>query len=51
MTPAGVAATVEEIDRLYFCAECKMVFLFKSDSIDHERISGHAKMHEMPFVD
>jgi hypothetical protein len=47
---SGVGATtVEKLDRLYFCGECKMVFLFKADADDHERMKGHSRIHEMPF--
>jgi hypothetical protein len=41
--------TVEKIDRIYFCAECRMVFLFLSDASDHQRSQGHSKINEMPF--
>lgn len=41
--------TIEKIDRLFYCTECKVVFLFKSDAIDHETASGHPRMHEIPF--
>jgi hypothetical protein len=41
--------TVEKIDRIYFCAECRMVYLFKSDADDHQTETGHAGLREMPF--
>jgi hypothetical protein len=41
--------TIEEIDRLFYCTECKVVFLFSSDAIDHETASGHPRMQEMAF--
>jgi hypothetical protein len=47
MLPAGV--TVEKLDRIFFCAECKTVFLFTADARDHEKASGHAHLREMPF--
>lgn len=40
--------TVEKIDRIYFCTECRMVFLFKSDADDHGQL-GHSSLKEMPF--
>lgn len=47
ITGAGMA--VEKLDRIYFCAKCKTVFLFKADAEDHERVEGHKKISEMPF--
>jgi hypothetical protein len=42
--------TVEKIDKIYFCIECRMVFLFKSDAAaDYETMSGHKKMREFPL--
>ena len=41
--------TVEKIDRIYFCAECRMVFLFKSDAEEHQDVMGHAGIREMSF--
>ena len=48
MSPGG-EMTVEKIDRIYFCAECRMVFLFKSDADDHGHLKGHSSLREMPF--
>ena len=49
MMSPGEGMTVEKIDRIYFCTECKMVFLFKSDASDHGSIQGHSSLKEMPF--
>ncbi len=49
MLPAGAGVTVEKPDRVYFCNECRKVFLFKSDASDHEKMAGHAQIREMPF--
>jgi hypothetical protein len=49
MLPAGAGVTVEKLDRIFFCAECKTVFLFKADASDHEKASSHAHLREMPF--
>jgi hypothetical protein len=46
---AGAGVAVEKLDRIYFCAKCKTVFLFKADAEDHERAEGHEKISEMPF--
>ena len=46
---SGAGVTVEKLDRIYFCTECKTVFLFRADAEDHERTTGHTKMNEMPF--
>jgi hypothetical protein len=46
---AGATTTIEKLDTLYFCGECKMVFLFKADAADHGRIKGHSRIREMPF--
>jgi hypothetical protein len=41
MLPSGVGVTVEKLDKIYFCIECRMVFLFRSDAAaDYERMSG-----------
>jgi hypothetical protein len=49
MLPSGSGVTVEKLDKIYFCAECKTVFLFKVDASDHEKSSGHAQLRELPF--
>jgi hypothetical protein len=49
MYASSAEVTAEKVDRLYFCTECRIVFLFKSDVDDHEAISGHSKINEMPF--
>jgi hypothetical protein len=33
----------EKLDRLYVCKECKKSFLFRSDIIEHEQMTGHNK--------
>lgn len=49
MLPAGAGVTVEKLDKIYFCAECRTVFLFKADASDHEKSSGHVQLRELPF--
>ena len=49
MSTAGSGLTVEKLDKIYFCAECKIVFLFRADASDHEKASGHAQLRELPF--
>ena len=49
MLPAGAGVTVEKLDRIYFCNECRTVFLFRSDAVDHEKAEGHAQIREMSF--
>ena len=49
MLQSGAGATVEKLDRIYFCNECRTVFLFKLDAGDHEKETGHEQMREMPF--
>lgn len=49
MLPVGAGVTVEKLDRIYFCNECRTVFLFKLDASDHEKMTGHAQIREMPF--
>ena len=49
MMSPGAGVTVEKIDRIYFCTECRMVFLFKSDADDHGQLQGHSNLNEMPF--
>lgn len=41
---------VEKLDRIYVCADCKSVFLFKSDIMDHKEMSGHDDVKAMPFT-
>lgn len=41
---------VEKLDRIYVCAYCKSVFLFKSDIMDHKEMSGHDDVKAMPFT-
>jgi hypothetical protein len=40
---------VERLDKVYFCVQCKAVFLFRSDVIDHEEISGHQDAQTFPL--
>jgi hypothetical protein len=40
---------IEKLDRIYLCAQCKAVFLFKSDVEDHKEMSGHGDMKVRPF--
>lgn len=42
---AGVAA--DKLDKIYFCNECRNVFLFNTDVSDHEKMSGHTEICEM----
>ncbi|MGI0023867.1 MAG: hypothetical protein ACREA4_01825 [Nitrososphaera sp.] len=49
MMPSGAGVVVEKIDRVYFCTDCKVVYLFRSDALDHEGLTGHSEMHEIPF--
>jgi hypothetical protein len=49
MLPSGAGVTVEKLDRIYFCNECRTVFLFKTDASDHEKATGHGQMREMPL--
>jgi hypothetical protein len=49
MMSSAAGTTVEKIDRLYYCSECRMVFLFKSDATDHQDKEGHQNLKEMPF--
>ncbi len=49
MMQSGAGMTVEKIDRIYFCTECSMVFLFKADAVDHQKLQGHSGMNEMAF--
>ena len=49
MLASGAGVTVEKLDRIFFCSECKTVFLFRLDASDHEKMSGHAQLRELPF--
>jgi hypothetical protein len=40
---------VERLDRLYFCVQCKAVFLFQSDVEDHQQASGHREFKSVAF--
>jgi hypothetical protein len=41
--------TIEVLDKIYFCRECHAVFLFKSDTEDHDLFMGHTKFDAVPF--
>lgn len=41
--------TVGELDKIYRCAECNTVFLFKSDVEDHSQQTMHENIKIMPF--
>ena len=44
------AVTIERLDRVYCCMECKAVFLFSGDVIDHQEMFGHKdKFSEVPL--
>lgn len=49
MLPSGAGVTVEKLDRIYFCNECRTVFLFKLDASEHEKATSHNQMREMPL--
>ncbi len=49
MLPSGAGVTVEKLDRIYACTECKTIFLFKLEASDHEKASGHTQLREMPL--
>jgi hypothetical protein len=49
MPSSGAGVTVEKLDRIYFCTECKTVFLFRLDATDHEKMAGHTQLRELPF--
>jgi hypothetical protein len=39
---------IAEIDRIYFCTQCRTVFLFKTESEEHKDASGHTEiLYEM----
>jgi len=43
------AKQTERLDKIYYCTQCKSVFLFKSDVEDHEKIFGHDEVMVQPF--
>lgn len=46
----GVSSVrVEKLDTVYCCQDCKIVFLFKADVLDHQQEFGHSKMQCMPL--
>lgn len=49
MMSQGAGMTLEKIDRIYYCADCGTVFLFKSDASEHKDMLGHSNLNEMPF--
>ena len=49
MLPSGAGVTVEKLERIYACTECKTIFLFKLEASDHEKASGHTQLREMPL--
>lgn len=51
MLPSGAEVTVEKTDKIFFCKECRTVFLFQLDASEHSEMTGHMQMREMPFDD
>jgi len=47
MLPVEAGVAVEKLDKIYFCNECRNVFLFNTDVSDHEKMSGHTEIREM----
>jgi hypothetical protein len=41
---------VDRLDKLYFCEECRAVFLFRSDIEEHQDVTGHRKSQAFPFA-
>ena len=40
---------VERLDKIYYCNDCKLVFLFQSDIEDHGLFVGHDDFAVLPF--
>jgi len=40
---------VERLDKIYYCNDCKVVFLFQSDIEDHGLYVGHDDFTVLPF--
>jgi hypothetical protein len=47
MLPSSAGVTVEKLDKIYFCAECKIIFLFKLDVSEHQQTSSHTQLLEL----
>jgi hypothetical protein len=48
---AAVPKPVEKLDKVYFCVNCRAVFLFKSDLAYHSEKFGHKEFQFTPFDD
>ena len=46
---ASLVTLGETLDKMYYCVECEIVFLFKSDVKDHARTTGHEMIGRMPL--
>ena len=42
--------TIERLDRIYVCTQCKSTFLFKSDVVDHTETAGHGDVEAWPLT-
>ena len=43
------ADQIERLDKIYYCNDCKLVFLFQSDIEDHGLFVGHDDFTALPF--
>jgi hypothetical protein len=46
-----IATQVEKLDKVYLCKECRSVYLFTGDLVDHRRMSGHSDYVILPLVE
>ena len=42
-------STGEKLDKIYYCADCEIVFLFQSDVENHTAGTGHTMIGQIPF--
>jgi len=48
---ATIAVTIESLDKVYCCMECRAVYLFQSDVLDHQQQTKHEKkFYEVPLT-
>jgi len=40
---------IDRLDKIYYCNDCKLVFLFRSDTEEHRSFVGHDDFTVLPF--
>jgi hypothetical protein len=46
---ASMLTSGEKLDKIYYCVDCEIVFLFIDDVTDHKRSTGHEMIGQTPL--